>query len=364
MRTSLKRRLAALALLALPLGGCASTFDKTPSSALDYEDTTPSKSLTAVPPKALVKARWALPASSPWARYEKLDVLAGLQDGVVRSSLPDVFRNETVNSALGAAERLVSRGVPAKTLWIVDMRGAASVAFGATLNRRLPGEVAVIPVFKNQPSSFEVVPARETLAAMTQLSPHEQGGPDAAVPVILLDAWRRAQPALEGEGVVENRYSLSPADLPSAATLKEMGIQRVIYVVEDALTATETEQDVSATLDEYTRVGIGAYKTDLDELNGVQRVVDKYIANRVSGYSIYGYDQYGRGVFFRNGYGYGGGYAGHGPWSTNSSLYGTQLRYDRSFGGSAGSGGGHLHIPGGSSDGGGRAYRGASPSLK
>ena len=56
-------------------------------------------------------------------------------------------------------------------MWVVDLRGAASVAFGATLSQRLARPVAPVMTFNNWPADCEVVPAEQTLAALVAMRP-------------------------------------------------------------------------------------------------------------------------------------------------------------------------------------------------
>ena len=80
-----------------------------------------------------------LPSTSPWSRYEKLTLLTYLADVPVDATMPEVGGLAVVRQAEEAAARVAAAGVPKGTLWVVDLRGAASVAFGATLSQRLAG---------------------------------------------------------------------------------------------------------------------------------------------------------------------------------------------------------------------------------
>jgi len=261
---------AALASLALSTSGCLASAGWTPSNVLDDTYDQISARFTIVPSEAEAEERWALPAQSPWAAYAKLTPLSALGACEERMALPEVAELEVVQRAEGAAALLASYGLPPKTMWVVDMRGAASVAFGAMLSQRSSGAVAPVPVFENRPSDREVIPAKEALAALVSMSPKLPEKGDKAWPVFLLDAWRRAYLDSDFEGYVDNRYSLSPGALPSARVLGEQGITRVLYLVEEANDVSAEEDDVREVLAGYREAGIGVAMVDLDDLNGLK----------------------------------------------------------------------------------------------
>jgi len=98
---------------------------------------------------------------------------------------------------------------------------------------------------------------------MVEITPHEQATGEAWIPVILLDAWRRAPFSAVRES---DRYSLGQSDLPSAAELEALGIKRVMYVVEDAAVVTRVEADIERGLASYVAAGLPTYATDLGSL--------------------------------------------------------------------------------------------------
>jgi hypothetical protein len=82
--------------------------------------------------------------------------------------------------------------------------------------------------------------------------------------VFLLDAWRLAFREDEpDDDVTDNRYMLTPADLPDPAALRAQGIARIVYVVED-LDDTETEEDdLHEAFMAYQAAGISIFMVDL-----------------------------------------------------------------------------------------------------
>ena len=80
--------------------------------------------------------------------------------------MPDINGLDVVRRAQAAASRLATQGVPPDTMWVIDLRGAASVAFGATLSQEASRPVAPVMTFNNWPADNEVVPAEQTLAAL------------------------------------------------------------------------------------------------------------------------------------------------------------------------------------------------------
>jgi len=175
---------------------------------------------------------------------------------------------EVVQRAEVSAGLLAEAGLPPGTMWVVDMRGAASVAFGARLSSRLSGKVAAVPVFANLPSERELTPASEVLAALVSMPP-DTGAPKGSTPVFLLDAWRRAYLDDAFDGYDDNRYSLSARDFPNAQKLRAEGIRQVIYLVEDARDITSEEEDVRLLFASYREAGIPILMVDLEDLRHV-----------------------------------------------------------------------------------------------
>ncbi len=208
-----------------------------------------------LPPSQVLLADWELPMTNPWFRYFKFTLLSALDDRPTDGDLPDVAQLELVHRAECAATSLATAGLPQGALFVVDLRGAASVAFGSTLSRHT--SVALVPTFNNWPAENELIPAEETLAAMINMPPQLPSLFEHATPVFLLDAWRLAyRDQAPVEGAVDNRYMLSPADLPDAETLKRQGITQIIYVVEERGGTTVEEDDLHVRFGEYQASGI------------------------------------------------------------------------------------------------------------
>jgi hypothetical protein len=182
--------------------------------------------------------------------------------------LPDVMSLDVVPRAQAAARQVAADGLPADTMWIVDMRGAASVAFGVTLSQAAREQVSLVPTFNNWPAEDELVPAEETLSALATMAPKlpdETAG--ATRPVFLLDAWRLAYRFDDpGDDTYDNRYILSASDLPDVETLRANGIRRVLYVVASLDDTAVEEDDLHVLFDEYQRAGLALAMVDLDLL--------------------------------------------------------------------------------------------------
>jgi hypothetical protein len=271
-------RLIVLAPLALLSTACAV---RTPATALDFDrgDAIPETRAMELPSDAEAIAAWQLPTALPWSRYEKLTLLTYLADQPQTAEMPAVENLEIVRRATAAAERLAMVGLPEGTLWIVDLRGAASVAFGATLSRLSAAPVAPVLTFNNWPADNEVVPAEQTLAALVSMRPRPLvpiGG--QATPVFLLDAWRLAlRDKAPDPEAVDNRYMLLPSDFPDAATLRSLGIHRVVYVVEDRRASATEEDDVHEVALDYQNAGIHLSLVDLRglaNLGGMERTAE------------------------------------------------------------------------------------------
>jgi hypothetical protein len=263
-------RLIAIAPVALLTTACAV---RTPATALDAPSAaSPPTREMVLPDTTEAIAAWQLPPTSPWARYEKLTLLTYLDDEPVEATMPDVGGLEVVQRAHAAAERLAAVGLPPGTMWVVDLRGAASVAFGATLSRRAQAPVAPVMTFNNWPADAEVVPAEQTLAALVTMRPRPlAAGEVQATPVFLLDAWRLAFREVEPDPeAIDNRYVLLSSDFPDPATLRARGISRVVYVVEDEGRSGLEEDDFHDVALAYQNAGILLSLVGLDQLAALE----------------------------------------------------------------------------------------------
>jgi hypothetical protein len=233
---------------------------------------TPRPTLVNVPAQSDVIAKWQLPASNPWAAYEKLTLLSVIGGTSEIVALPSTDGLDEVKLAELAATQVVHDGLPADAMWMVDLRGAASVAFGTTLSKYAREPVSIIPTFNNWPFEDELVPAEETLSAMIARAPHLTTVDETSSrPVFLLDSWRLAykDETIDDE-VVDNRYMLSPADFPNVAKLREYGITHVVYVVSDVNEALYEEDDLNSLFLSYQAAGITIHIVDLAELAQVR----------------------------------------------------------------------------------------------
>jgi len=223
-----------------------------------------------LPARADALRRWMLPPADPWASYAKYTLLTALSEAPQVADLPDVESLGEVRRACVAGARVAAWGLPPDTIWVVDMRGAASVAFGTELSSLAhAGAVSLVPTFNNWPARDEIVPAEETLAALaTRSPPLPDFAGQATQPVFLLDAWRMAhrhdQPSDEA---YDNRYALSAGDLPDAAALRARGIRRAVYVVESLGETRVEEDDLHPIFLAWERAGIGVAMVDLDLLS-------------------------------------------------------------------------------------------------
>ena len=264
------RRLA-LAPLAV-LGTACASRPWTPAVSVDHwAQDPPNGEMTALPTARTLIEEWQLPRESPWSPYVKLTLLSAPNGGPAAVELPEVRSLEVVQRAEIAADRLARVGVPRDAMLVLDLRGAASVAFASALVRMSKQPVAPVVTFNNWPNDRGLVPAEETLAALIALPPRRTLSGDAeAVPVLLLDAWRLAfRFDAPPDDVVDNRYALTPSDLPDAETLRAHGIARVIYVVESLDEASTEEDDVHEAALGWQRAGIKMSIVDLSWIEGL-----------------------------------------------------------------------------------------------
>jgi hypothetical protein len=234
---------------------------------------TPARSIVGLHPQSLdtdlpsredALRRWQLRPDDPWSGYAKYTLLSALDQEPRHVELPDVSSLDDVQRARRAGALVAAAGLPSETMWVVDMRGAASVAFGVAMSHA--AGVSLVPTFNNWPARGEVVPAEETLAAMVTMAP--QSPEDASSqPVFLLDAWRLALRFEEpDDDAYDNRYLLSPADVPTAAILQGRGIRHVVYVVASLSDSRAEEDDLHAAFAAYRAAGMSVTMIDLDVL--------------------------------------------------------------------------------------------------
>lgn len=262
------RRVSVLAPVALLTSAC--TFRPwTPSASLSaWSEAVPTTTPTTLPAQAEVMARWQLPPGNPWAPFAKYTLLSSLDASPQEVELPDVESLEVVSQAIRAGERLASVAVPASTLWLVDLRGCASVALGATWSRRSAEPMAVVLTFNNWPAEAELIPAEETLSALVRTSPRLPTSAEGSRPVFLLDSWRLAYRfEIPDDDVTDNRYVVS--DLPSVDVLRAEGITRIVYLVEDLDDTEGEEDDLHPWLLAYQHAGLQVTMVDLAWVLGI-----------------------------------------------------------------------------------------------
>jgi len=258
------RRTLLLPPLALLPSGCAARLAPSASVADAPRPYLASVDLRA---RADALARWQLPPDDPWAAYAKYTLLTALGERLAGAGLPDPASLDDVQRATVAGRRVAANGLPPDTLWVVDMHGAASVAFGVALSYDAGESVSLVPTFNNWPAENELVPAEDTLAALATMAPRLPQGDAATHPVFLLDSWRLAyRDDAPGDEIYDNRYLLAPSDLPDVPTLRARGIRRVIYVVESLSGGCVEEDDVHVAFADYQAAGLTVAMMDLDVL--------------------------------------------------------------------------------------------------
>lgn len=270
--------------LAIVGAGCTQLRPWTPSVSVAFwaEDVPDGKDYT-LPSAAVLASQWTLPPASPWARYHKGTLISSVDPMVGTAMLPDVRKLEVIGEAEAAAAHIAKVGLPANTLWVVDLRGAASAAFASRLSLTATTPVAPVITFANWPSPDGIVPADETLAGLLsfppRLPPPDEGELARATPVFVLDSWRLAYRFDDpGSDAFDNRYMLMASDLPDADTLRANGIQRVVYVVEDLDDAEVEEDDLNGSFRSWQAAGVGIYLVDLDFLKSMPPPVNGAIA--------------------------------------------------------------------------------------
>jgi hypothetical protein len=244
----------------------------TPSVSVAFwaQDVPAGREVTLPQSTELARA-WQVPSDLAWSSYAKGTLLSAVGPLGDTATLPDVRSLDVITQAESAASNVARGGLPSHTLWILDLRGAASCAFAARLSRDATEPVASVVTFNNWPAEESVVPADETLAGLIAFRPTlPPADATSAHPVFLLDSWRLAyrfdHPA---DDTYDNRYMLSPGDLPDVATLRAQGITRVVYVVEDLDDAEVEEDDLNASFRAWQAGGLPIHMVDLAFLEDV-----------------------------------------------------------------------------------------------
>jgi hypothetical protein len=267
----MRARIGIVPITILGVTGC-SLRPWTPSvSVAFWSEDVPDSREYQVPSSAALASAWQVAPESPWSRFHKSTLISSVDPMAGHATLPDVTRLEVAGQAQAAAAHVAQVGLPANTLWLLDLRGAASAAFASRLSREAREPVAPVVTFNNWPAVESIVAADETLAGLLAFPPRL---PDPAVvknahPVFLLDSWRLAYRFDDPGDTFDNRYMLQPSDLPDAQMLHENGITRVVYVVEDLDDAEVEEDDLNASFRAWQAAGIGIYIVDLAFLEKV-----------------------------------------------------------------------------------------------
>jgi hypothetical protein len=238
----------------------------TPSvSVAFWAQDVPAGTDVSLPQSTELARAWQVPADVAWSKWSKGTLMSAVDSMGGSATLPDVRTLDVVAQAERAAANVARGGLPQSTLWVVDLRGAASCAFAARLSHDAREPVASVVTFNNWPAEESVVPADETLAGLIAFRPKLP--PDdtkSAHPVFLLDSWRLAfrfdKPADE---TYDNRYMLMPGDLPDVETLRAQGITRVVYLVEDLDDAEVEEDDLNASFRSWQAAGLAIHMVDL-----------------------------------------------------------------------------------------------------
>lgn len=274
MRRPFGSRIGLVSIVTLATACSLRPFTPSVSVAFSSQDVPFARSMS-VPSAKEVSARWELAPNDPWSRYEKVTLVSSLDAMGGHAELPDVKELDVLYEATRAARRLGEVGLPAGTLWISDMRGAASVAFGAALPRYAKEPISPVLTFNNWPSESGLVPADETLAALVLMAPPRppKDTPNGH-PVFLLDSWRLAFREDDPGGAYDNRYMLQPHELPSAEELRARGISRVVYLVESFDDTEGEEDDLHPVLRAWQDAGISTHFVDLEWLSELTLDVD------------------------------------------------------------------------------------------
>lgn len=237
---------------------------------------------------------WA-PPGARWSRWAK---------PVLFAHLPTEW-SESVESAMKLPAIAVAPPADGRTVLVVDLPAARSVATGLALARlgyrpvplfnALPGpmepamrvDVTELGVRQRAArAAVELRPAMRWLWNGAQLL-RAMRLPEAAPPAFLLDADRRiGPPGVLEAGDFDNRSVSFPSDFPSAALLRSEAFESVLLVqAEDGL---EPQTDLAHTLRRWQAAGLAMLRCGAVELestagSGIGR---RYTVGRPSGFGL------------------------------------------------------------------------------
>ncbi len=144
------RRMRGLGLTAALLAAGCGLRPWTPSvSVAFWSEDVPVGTDVTLPSSSELARAWQLPSDVAWSKYSKGTLMSSVDPMGISATLPDVRSLEIVATAQEAASNVARGGMPSDTLWIVDLRGAASCAFGSRLSEQAREPVAPVITFNN-----------------------------------------------------------------------------------------------------------------------------------------------------------------------------------------------------------------------
>jgi hypothetical protein len=203
-------------------------------------------------------------------------------------------------------EMLTRTDAPTGVAVIADLPGPESVALAAGMADRF----APVFTFDNWPHPLGVVPSHLTLGASAYYLPlfdvaaqRRAAAATPAPPVFVLDANRLA-PYRDSATQFDNRYV---APVPSADSLKKLGIQRLLYLRPDGASLTELD-DLNTDFVAWEDAGIDVRAVALSDFTGQRAALDGANAAALSGGQTYYYGGHAHFYpLFWSSYGWGGG---------------------------------------------------------
>ena len=215
--------------------------------------------------------------------------ISSLSDKMKLFTSPSV--NDAYSQGLGMREIIKKSKNPNNTLYIVDLNGPESVAFGAAM-----ADVAnLIVTFDNWPHPIGIVPSHHTLSALIFFAAEvkEKSGirPKNAPALFILDR-RRYIEKINPDKDFDNRYL---AKLPTIEILKQLNIKNILYFVPDRNNLMEPD-DLNYDFTSYKEAG---YDIQIVPVNDFSKAVtysqtsdtnkahSNTIDNRTGGYQDY-----------------------------------------------------------------------------
>lgn len=215
------------------------------------------------------------PTESKFMPYYVPTLAQVLDEDSMRDSFKLIFTPEMAQSysrGLGFKALLEENKNNENILVIVDIQGAASVAFGAAL----ADAANIITTFDNRPHPIGIVPSHLTLSAMVyyagEIEEKKKNAKELKSNVFILDR-NRFKEQINEDTEFDNRYM---AKLPSIDDLMKFGVTNIMYCT---LGATQESDDLNDDFVAYKKAEIDVKMVNLADFKANETGTPDSISN-------------------------------------------------------------------------------------